>query len=180
MKKHLIYYTHVITNRHQKDAIHVQTRVTDNQNKSQEVSCLLDRISRDGMTLSCDESTLNRLMPKKSSVAPKSPLTLATNFSLNENIQANCRVICTRRLSKNQFVLELKFFELAEKDMNLIDQFIEKSLNNEQISATKNPGEYSSTEKHEVSASELSHADKAKPSLHHLKANSNPAFSKVA
>lgn len=178
MKRHLIYYTHVITNRNQKDAIRVKARVVSEENNSLEVSCLLDRISRDGMTLSCDESTLIKLMPKKSSVAPKNPLTLATNFLLDENIQPNCRVIFTRRLSKNQFVVELKFFELAERDMNLIDQFIEKSLNDGQGCAAGS--EHTDEEKREASPSQLSYADKAKPSLHHLKVNSKPVFSKVA
>lgn len=172
MKRHLIYYTHVNTNRNQKDAIRVQTRVLGEQNQAHGISCLLDRISRDGMTLSCDESTLNQLMPKKSPLAPKNPLTLATMFSLKEDIQAKCRVIYSRRLSKNQFVLELKFFELAERDMDLIDQFIEKSLNEGQVSADKNSG----TEKAEVRAA----IEAPKPSLHHLKVNAKPLFSKVA
>ena len=174
MKRHLIYHTHVITNGQQENAIRVQTRALGSDMKSEETSCLLDRISRDGMTLSCDESSLHQLMPKKSCAAPKNPLSIATNFCLEGNIQANCRVVFARRLSKNQFILELKFFELAEKDMNLIDQFVEKSLNRQQNSGRTSLSEDKTTEKATSSANNM------KPSLHHLKVNTKPVFSKVA
>jgi hypothetical protein len=174
MKRQLIYHTHVITNRQQSKPVQVQTRLIGDNNSSATISCSLDRISRDGMTLSCDELTLNQLMPKKACVAPKNPITLVTDFSLDEKIHANCRVIYTRRLSKNQFVLELKFFELAERDMNLIDQFIEKCLNGDQhVPASTIQNTLSNAE----APSETSYQ---KPSLHHLKANSKAVFSKVA
>lgn len=162
MKRHLIYYTHVKPNHEQNSPIHVQARLHEDNDKSVPLTCILDRISRDGMTLSCDRMTLNLLLPNKSGIAPKNPVSLETEFSLNSAIKASCRVVYTRRLSKNEYILELKFHELTEKDMNQIDEFIECSLNGTQALLPKQE--------------KIQH----KPSLHQINVKSKDIFSKVA
>lgn len=121
MKRQLIYHTHVDTNHSEKIQVSVKS-------KDINAKCRLDRVSRDGLTLSCDASTLHLLMPNKSSVAPKDPISLNTNFFLSHNIEADCRVIFARRLSKNEFIMELKFVDISEHDMAHLNAFIEKSL----------------------------------------------------
>lgn len=121
MKKQLIYHTHINTGLSKKIEVNVKTELTN-------ALCYLDRISRDGMTLNCDTETLHKLMPNKASVAPKNPITLTTLFSLPKNIAAKCRVIFARRLSKNQFIMELKFVDIDESAMQHLDDYIEKNL----------------------------------------------------
>lgn len=170
MKRQLIYYTHVSTNREQSAPVQVQTRLIDNETKSISLKCSLDRISRVGMTLSCDKLTLNLLMPNRAGIAPKNPVTLETEFTLQSNIKASCRVIYVRRTSKNEFILELKFFDMTEKDMNLIDRFIEDSLSSGHPSTKQ------------LAASNLPATEQAqpKPSLHKITVAPKALYSKVA
>lgn len=170
MKRQLIYHTHVNTNREQCTPVHVQTRLIENDTKSISLKCVLDRISRDGMTLCCDKMTLNLLMPNRSGIAPKNPVTLETEFTLQSDIKASCRVIYIRRTSKNEFILELKFFDMAEKDRTLIDRFIEDSLSGSQ-------GLVKQRADSDVAATENT---QQKPSLHKVIATPKALYSKVA
>jgi len=52
-------------------------------------------------------------------------------FTLAENIKANCRVIFARRLSKDQFIMDLKFIEINENAMMHLDSYIEGKLRSE-------------------------------------------------
>lgn len=135
MKRQLIYHTHVKTN--QDSNIQVNVRSSDIK-----TTCHLNRVSRDGLTLSCDASTLHSLMPNKASVAPKDPIALKTNFTLSQNIDAQCRVVFARRLSKDQFILELKFVDISEQHMSYLNDFIEESLScNKNKAKTNKPSE---------------------------------------
>lgn len=122
MKRQLIYHTHVNTNPSNIIEVSVKTEFTD-------ANCYLDRISRDGLTLNCDAQTLHRIMPNKANVAPNNPIILTTDFSLSKKIQAKCRVVFARRLSKNQFIMELKFIDIDDGAMQHLDEYIEKNLN---------------------------------------------------
>ena len=124
MKRQLIYHTHVNTEQSNK------IKVFLNSNTAGSV-CYLDRVSRDGLTLSCDFDTLQTLMPNKSCIEPKNPISFETSFKLDKLIEAKCRVIFARRLAKDKFVLELKFIDISEQGMQLLDNFIEKALHSE-------------------------------------------------
>lgn len=121
MKRQLIYHTHVDTSQANNIRVNVRSNLT-------KAICYLDRVSRDGLTLSCDALTLQTLMPNKASVAPKDPISLTTCFTLSHNIEAKCRVVFARRLSKDQFIMELKFVDISEQHMSGLNDFIEKSL----------------------------------------------------
>lgn len=121
MKKNLIYHSHVTTSQSKKVSVKVKTDTTN-------TTCFLDRVSRDGLTLSCDTETLNKLIPNKASIAPKDPISLSTCFTLDQDIQAKCRVIFARRLSKDKFIIELKFVDIDEMDMHSLDGYIERTL----------------------------------------------------
>jgi hypothetical protein len=121
MKRQLIYHTHVNTSPTNKIEVCVNTDFTS-------IHCYLDRVSRDGLTLSCDAETLRKIMPNKASVAPKDPITLTTAFTLTDSIEAQCRVIFARRVSKDHFILELKFTEINEQATLHLDNYIEENL----------------------------------------------------
>ncbi len=124
MKRQLIYHTHVNTRQSN------QIKVFLHSNTTKSV-CSLDRISRDGLTLSCDFVTLQTLMPNKSCIEPKNPISFEASFKLDNLIEAKCRIIFARRLAKDKFVLELKFVDISEKGMHQLDSFIEKALHSE-------------------------------------------------
>ena len=142
MKKQLIYHAHVETGQENITTVRISTKDINE-------TCYLNRVSRDSLTLACDASTLNKLIPNKVCVAPNSPILLKASFALSQNIEASCRVVFTRRLSKDKFLLELKFVGISEQDMSNLDVFIEKALDSrktktsnqkpaEIIAATKN------------------------------------------
>lgn len=124
MKRQLIYHTYVNTNPSNKIEVCVNTLST-------ETKCYLARVSRDGLSLSCNAETLHSIMPNKTSIAPKDPIALSVLFTLAENIEAKCRVILARRLSKDQFIMDLKFIEINENAMMHLDSYIEEKLRSE-------------------------------------------------
>lgn len=131
MKRHLIYHTHIDTGRTNQ----IDVDVVGDEIKAQ---CNLDRVSRDGLTLSCDANTLSTLMPNKANVSPKDPICFSVTFKIPQKIEAKCRVIFARRLSKNEFVIELKFIELAESSIAYLDNFIDTLLKREATKSTEN------------------------------------------
>ncbi len=124
MKRQLMFHTHVNTGQSKKISVLVQTEY-------EQEKCYLDRISRDGLTISCDTKTLQNIMPNKASVAPKDPISMRTTFKLDKSIHASCRVIFARRLSKDHFVMELKFVDINEQAMQDLDDYIESTLKSE-------------------------------------------------
>ncbi len=131
MKRQLIYHTHVVTTQCTNKPIVVEAHVQTPQ-QTAKTSCFLNRISRDSITLSCNQSNLNQLTPKHLS-NPGKAMTLTLNFILHKEVEAECRVLYARRLSKKEFVLELKFQQLSEASMQIIDEFVERSLLGESV-----------------------------------------------
>ena len=90
-----------------------------------------ERIARDGMTLSCDRETLDKLFPNTVSIAPRQPKQMQVSFSLpgqSDRIQADCEVFSLRRLSRDCFELEMHFNDLSEAHFQSIDSYIEDNL----------------------------------------------------
>tara|TARA_R110002167_G_scaffold282447_2_gene487691 strand:+ start:283 stop:768 length:486 start_codon:yes stop_codon:yes gene_type:complete len=161
MKKQLIYHTYVNTNPSNKIAVCVETDST-------QTNCYLDRVSRDGLSLSCDTETLHKIMPNKASIAPKDPIVLSVLFTISNNIEAKCRVILARRLSKNQFIMDLKFTEINESAMLHLNNYIEENLRSE---LTKKP---SNQEQHNTKPQLLT------SDIYRINKNQKVRYSKVA
>lgn len=121
MKRQLIHHTHINTKPSDKIDVCVGTDFT-------KTNCFLERVCRDGLTLSCDADTLQKIMPNKACTAPRSPIILTTSFTVTNNIEAKSRIIFARRLSKNRFIIELKFIEISEVAMQNLDNYIEANL----------------------------------------------------
>jgi len=124
MKTNLIYHTQITMSDEHNGSEKVSIEVS---NKTA-INAFFNTISKDGMTITCDQHTLHALLPNKESIAPKQPVTLPVTFSLNQEIKATCNVICVRRLSKNIFELDMRFKDLAENDASSVNQYIESSL----------------------------------------------------
>ena len=125
MKRNLIYHTHI------QPGESIQIRA----NGSKHVETELDAISRDSLTVTCSQKTLDLLLPNTASVAPKQAVILPVSFRLSPSdneIDAQCSVVSVRRLSKDIFCLDMKFREISEQDYESIDQYVEKSLQRQQ------------------------------------------------
>lgn len=121
MKRNLIYHTHI------QPGESIQIRA----NGSESVATELDAISRDSLTVTCNQKTLDILLPNTASVAPKQAVILPVSFRLNQSdseIDAQCSVVSVRRLSKDIFCMDMKFREISEQDYDAIDTYIENNL----------------------------------------------------
>lgn len=121
MKRHLIYHSHVDT--HSGRSIPVAVNLDDKT-----IQTTLERISRNSLTLSCDELALSQLLPNYCKVGSKDPLVFQTEFKLHSTITLSSRVAYTRRTAKNNFLLEMNFMDVSEPAMRQIDAFIEAKL----------------------------------------------------
>lgn len=121
MKRNLIYHTHI------QPGESIQIRANGNDSVETE----LDAISRDSLTVRCNQKTLEMLLPNTASVAPKQAVILPVSFRLNQlgdEIDAQCSVVSVRRLSKDTFCMDMRFREISSQDYASIDDYIEKSL----------------------------------------------------
>lgn len=120
MKRNLIYHTHIA----------IENKVIVSSDTG-DIDTKLEAIARDGLTLTCNRETLDKLLPNTAVIAPKQPKTLELSFQLDNQadiIQSLCEVYCLRRLSRDTFQLDLRFNALEEKHFEQIDHYIERSL----------------------------------------------------
>ena len=130
MKRNLIYHTH----------IQLGEKIEIRANKKSVTQTELEAISRDGMTVKCNQQTLDLLLPNTPSVAPKQAVILPVSFSLNQLdkvIDTHCSIISVRRLSKDTFQLDMRFREISAQNYESIDHYIEASLKRHQKQVPK-------------------------------------------
>lgn len=94
----------------------------------------LDTISKHGLVLHCDQSTLANLFPKNANFSPKQASSLDVSFGLPEvgKVDTSCDVISVRRLSRNQFELNLRFKESEShtRTLGVVEHYVERKLRN--------------------------------------------------
>jgi hypothetical protein len=125
MKRNLIYHTNI------QPGENIQIRA----NGSESIETELVSISRDSLTVTCSQKTLDILLPNTPSVAPKQAVILPVSFRLNKSgdeIDAQCSVVSVRRLSKDIFCMDMRFKEISSQDYESIDGYIEKRLQRQQ------------------------------------------------
>jgi len=120
MKRNLIYHTHVRAN-DQVVACTEQGRFETH----------LEAIARDGLTLTCNRETLDRLFPNTLSIAPRQPKHIDVEFAVPgtaHQVESRCEVFSLRRLSRDTYQLDMKFENIAEKHAHILDQYIEHTF----------------------------------------------------
>lgn len=123
MKRHLIYHTQVAVNETNSDhSICIKTL------NEQSIHTAMQSISRDGLTITCDQQDLVQILPNTSSVSLKQPIQLPVSFTLKDTVEAQCNVVCVRRLSKDIFQVDMRFTNLKTRDEELVDEYVEQSL----------------------------------------------------
>ncbi len=120
-KKNLRHYTRIpaqleaMISKHEKNLITVD----------------IANLSRAGLMLACNSETLDKILPKTSSIIPSQPIQLDVEFSVpvvatqSVIIKANCNVIYTRRLSRDSFQVGMEFDTVENNGYSYIDQYID-------------------------------------------------------
>lgn len=122
MKRNLIYHTH----------IRLGKQITIETGQKNTAKTDLEAISRDGITINCDRSMLDQLLPNTASVIPKQPVSLSVSFNLDGSsgkVKANCNVVAVRRLSRDTYQMVMRFQDISECHFERVDRYIENSLN---------------------------------------------------
>jgi hypothetical protein len=120
MSKSLIYHT----------LINAQGEVLVNTSDKVAVSARMEGLARDGLLLQCDRKTLDTLIPRTTSISPKQSQILDISFGLAEvgKIEALCEVISIRRLARDTFELDLRFSEVNDRAIHVVDSYVERNL----------------------------------------------------
>jgi len=124
MKRPLIYHSQIAVKETKR--IHSQVDIFTLDDSA--ISTSLQNVSRDRITITCDQFSLHQLLPNHAQISPKQPVSLKVNFTIYEKIDMSCHVISVRRLSKDTFQLDMMFNELDEHSEHLIDKYMNYSL----------------------------------------------------
>ncbi|UZE97120.1 PilZ domain-containing protein [Alkalimarinus alittae] len=88
-------------------------------------------LSRAGMMLTCDNSTLNKLLPNTTPIVPSKPVQVAIEFTVpvvatqSVLVKTRCNIVYTRRLSRDSFQVGLEFDSVENNGYSYINQYID-------------------------------------------------------
>ena len=95
------------------------------------ITIAIDNLSRAGLMLSCDNATLNQILPNTPAIIPRQPLQFSVEFAVpvvatqSVIIKATCNVIYTRRTSRDSFQVGIEFESVENNGYSYIDQYID-------------------------------------------------------
>ena len=100
----------------------------------------IEDISRAGLTISCDNKSLEMILPKGAFFAPLQTVKVKVDFDLPQeethtvNLSDTMEIVYTRRLSKNVFLLGMEFTELKADQQLIVDQYIRDNRSRQKVS----------------------------------------------
>ena len=95
------------------------------------ITMAISNLSRAGLMLSCNNATLNEILPNTPSIIPRKPVQLTLEFAItviatqSVMIKTKCNVIYTRRLSRDSFQVGIEFESVENNGYSYIDQYID-------------------------------------------------------
>lgn len=98
------------------------------------VQCRATNLSRAGMMLSCDNRTLEQLVPGQKPPAPGQLIDIVAKFSVpvvaaqNVSVSADCHLIHLRRVSRDEFQVGIQFCGFEGNGYNYVDQYVSRQL----------------------------------------------------
>lgn len=98
------------------------------------VQCRATNLSRTGMMLSCDNKTLEQLVPGQKPPVPGQWIDILAKFSVpavasqNVTIAADCHLIHLRRVSRDEFQVGIQFCSFEGNGYNYVDQYVSRRL----------------------------------------------------
>ena len=123
-KKNLRYYTRI---KAQLEA----TVFTVETKADKGITIAITNLSRAGLMLSCNNATLNTILPNTPTIIPKRPLQITIEFAIPVIatqpviIKTKCNVIYTRRISHDSFQIGIEFESVENNGYSYIDQYID-------------------------------------------------------
>lgn len=100
----------------------------------EELSCEAANLSRTGVMLRCDPSTVQTLLPGQAPPAPGQWIEVSTRFSVpvvatqKVSVRAVGHIVHLRRVSRNEFHLGVQFTEFEDNGFDYVDQYVSRLL----------------------------------------------------
>ncbi len=123
-KKNLRYYTRI--------PAQLEATVFKEGTKADNgITIAIANLSRAGLMLSCDNTTLDQILPNTPAIIPRQPVQLAVEFAIpvvatqSVIIKSKCNIIYTRRISRDSFQVGIEFESVEHNGYNYIDQYID-------------------------------------------------------
>ena len=127
-KKNLRYYTRIPA---QLEATVFKKDTKEDTKAGSGITMAIANLSRAGLMLSCDNTTLNQILPNTPSIIPRQPVQLTVEFAVpvvatqSVIIKTKCNVVYTRRISRDSFQVGIEFESVENNGYNYIDQYID-------------------------------------------------------
>lgn len=120
MSRSLIYHTH----------LSISGNVTLKAEDGDTTQAQVDSISKSGLVLHCDQSSLEKLFPRTPTLSLKQTVALAVDFGLPEvgRIMADCHVTSLRRMSRTKFELQMNFADTGLRSLVALEHYVERKL----------------------------------------------------
>jgi len=129
MSRTLIYHTQ----------LQIDGQATVTSRPKTEISMELSSISKSGLLLKCNKQSLETLLPKQPSLAPKQTVATEVAFGLPEvgKVDAACEIVSVRRLSRDTFELQLNFSNPEQRAITAVEHFVERKLRSQPCALEK-------------------------------------------
>ena len=120
-KKNLRHYTR----------IRAQLEANVLQDGDVSITADIANLSRAGMMLACNNTTLDKILPNTTPIIPRKPVQLDVEFTVpvvatqTVIVKTVCNVVYTRRLSRDSFQVGLEFNSVENNGYSYIDQYID-------------------------------------------------------
>ncbi|MGO1501662.1 MAG: PilZ domain-containing protein [Marinobacter sp.] len=101
-----------------------------------QLTCKISNLSRTGVMLSCDQETVNQLIPRLKVPAPGHLIVVKTRFCVPMpatqwvSIVASGNIVHLRRMARDEFQLGIQFADFEDNGFDYVDTYVRKLLAN--------------------------------------------------
>lgn len=121
-------------NLREQQRVDVALDVRVKQPSGEELNCKVANLSRAGIMISCDNDTVRKLIPGRTSPAPGHWIQVSTQFSVpviaaqTVSVKAEGHIVHLRRVSRNEFHLGVHFTDFEDNGFDYLDQYVSRLL----------------------------------------------------
>ncbi|MBQ0832184.1 PilZ domain-containing protein [Marinobacter sp.] len=99
-----------------------------------QLTCKIANLSRTGVMISCNQETVNQLIPRLKTPTPQNLIVVKTRFSVPViatqpvSIVANGHIVYVRRIARNEFQIGIQFADFEDNGLYYVDTYVRKLL----------------------------------------------------
>ncbi|SOB78406.1 PilZ domain-containing protein [Marinobacter sp. LV10R510-11A] len=99
-----------------------------------QLTCKISNLSRTGIMLSCNQDTVNQLIPRLKVPEPGNLIVVKARFCVTVvatqpvTIVANGNIVHLRRMARDEFQLGIQFADFEDNGFDYVDRYVRKLL----------------------------------------------------